>query len=108
MIDWTLYDAEKKRRIIGNSNLDPAQRRVIEEMVRTVLALPSSPEGRTWGEALGYGCASEVVVRIKEPSPLFPAVGSPLAVKVYRGRRPAFEQWHGQLFQRTPPLFGHP
>jgi hypothetical protein len=109
MLNWTAYDAERRRKADGQGGLGPAQRQALEEMLVSVLRLPAAGAAATWGEVVGYGAQSAAVVRIRDgvPHP-FATPGHPLAVKVYRVRNPRFVEWHARLFHRLPVLAGNP
>jgi hypothetical protein len=108
MLNWSAYDAERRRKADGQGGLNPAQRRALEEMLVSVLRLSAAEAAATWGEVVGYGAQSAAVVRIHDSVPhQFATIGQPLAVKVYRVRNPRFVEWHARLFHRLPILIGN-
>jgi hypothetical protein len=107
MLDWTGYEIERRRKGTGTA-LTEADRQALEQMLVNLLGLSASDAARTWGAVVGYGRDADGVVRLEPGVPhRFSAGEQSVAVKVYRGRKPRFVQWHGRLFRSTPGLLGH-
>lgn len=109
MLDWSAYDAERTRKARGKAGVTAADRAALESLLTGVLELSPADAARTWGDAIGYGLDAIVVVRVRDGiAHAHSAAGFPVAVKVYRTRKPRLVAWHGRLFRRAPGLAGNP
>ncbi|MBI2876989.1 MAG: hypothetical protein HYY20_08920 [Candidatus Tectomicrobia bacterium] len=97
------FDREQRRKASGREPLGEGERQRIEQLVSQALQLPEAAQAGLWGAALGYGRDAEAVIRVNDGIEHgYESCGHPIAVKLYRCRKPKFVHWHAEQFKQMP------